>query len=115
MHNKENAVIVLLSLLACGPKTTTNTAPIEGGSCTYDDYPGTCIYEEDGSVTFVGTISGEEVSFSRNDIYSVPEQGEPTIGTEIPCTISYITQGTCTPCLLDVGSCGTEAFGGLPQ
>lgn len=118
MRNKKNMMILFISVLACGsqktPPKVLETAPniehVDGGRCTYEDYPSVCVYEGNGNATLVGTINGEDVSFAGNTISFDPNHSEPAIGAEIPCTISYITQGTCTPCLLDVGSCGTEAF-----
>lgn len=109
-------VSLIIFLLACGSKeTNTSTLPTDGGSCTYEEYSGVCIYQGSGIVTFTGSVNGEDVSFEGNEISLGPEENEPAVGTEIPCTISYITQGTCTPCLLDIGSCGSQAFGELPQ
>ena len=75
-----------------------------GGPCEYNDYEGKCTVEEDLSVTFTGTIEGEDVYLAGNTATGV------TAGDSIECTISYITLGTCTPCLLSIGECGSEAF-----
>ena len=104
-------------LFACGKSNTdsADTAAAEDGSCSYDDFAGICTYEGSGYVTFAGTINGENVSYPENDLGLGTDQEEPEVGAEIPCVISYITKGTCTPCLLDIGNCGSEAFSGLPQ
>ena len=76
----------------------------DAGSCTYDEYIGTCTREEDWSITFTGEIEGETVTFTGNEGWELEE------GASAECTISYITEGTCTPCLFELGSCGSEAF-----
>ena len=89
-------ITILTLLIACDNK--------DGGPCTYNDYVGTCTREEDSSITFTGEIEGETVTFTGNDGWNIEE------GASAECTISYITEGTCTPCLLDLGDCGSEAF-----
>ena len=78
-----------------------------GGPCEYNDYPGSCQVEEDLSVTYTGTIEGEVVTLQGNVGNGV------SAGDTLDCTLSYITEGTCTPCVLDVGECGSDAFGHL--
>ena len=79
----------------------------DGGKCEYDDYPGTCIYNAEGFFTFTGTINDEEVVYTDNgwdeDPNVLPE------GESVECTLSFITKGTCTPCMFDIGGCGVEA------
>ena len=77
---------------------------IEGGPCEYDDYLGKCTVEDDLSVTFTGNIQGEDVYLVGNTASGYSS------GDSLECTISYITEGTCTPCLLSIGECGSEAF-----
>ena len=118
------AAIVLGLIFACGTKTedtsstdtsdTTDTSTdtdttedsgyIDGGPCEYDDFIGTCTVEEDLSVTFTGNIQGEDVSLVGNIASGY------SAGDSVDCTISYITEGTCTPCTLSIGECGSEAF-----
>ena len=75
-----------------------------GGPCEYDDYLGKCTVEEDLSVTFTGNIQGEDVYLVGNTASGY------SAGDSVDCTISYITEGTCTPCILSIGECGSEAF-----
>ncbi len=77
---------------------------VVGGACEYNDYVGKCAVEEDLSVTFTGTIEGVDVSLPDNTATGL------TVGDSLECTISYITVGTCTPCILSLGECGSEAF-----
>ena len=75
-----------------------------GGPCEYDDYIGKCTVEDDLSVTFTGNIQGEDVYLVGNSASGY------SAGDSVDCTISYITAGTCTPCILSIGECGSEAF-----
>ena len=84
---------------------STDSADDElGGPCEYNDYEGKCTVEEDLSVTFTGTIEGDDVYLPGNTATGV------SAGDSVECTISYITLGTCTPCILSIGECGSEAF-----
>ena len=76
----------------------------EGGECFYDRYEGTCEIVDDLSATFTGEIDGEVVTLSV-ELYDDYEAGE-----SIACTLSYITEGTCSPCMLDIGDCGDDAW-----
>ena len=83
----------------------TDTADdVVGGSCEYNDYLGKCTVEEDLSVTFTGNIDGVDVNLPGNTATGL------NVGDSLECTISYITMGTCTPCILSLGECGSEAF-----
>ena len=93
--------------------TDTSSEMIEGGNCSYDEYEGTCTYEIGGVFTFTGTINGEEVSYAGNPYTLGPNENEPASGTSVDCVLSYINTGTCTPCMIDIGECGSEAFAGL--
>jgi hypothetical protein len=81
-----------------------------GGPCTYDEYPGTCTVtgadaEGNSLFTFEGSVNGERVGLADN------AANEPkATGTTSDCTLKFITTGTCTPCLLSIGSCGKEAW-----
>ena len=120
-----NTILFSIGFLACGEKTedssqatnTTNTtdttedtANMVGGDCAYTEYQGMCTVEMDGTLTFVGMIEGEEVTLAGNGYTPAPNQGQLATGSTMECSISYITQGTCTPCLFSMGECGTEAF-----
>ena len=91
----------------------TSSEIMEGGGCTYDEYEGTCTYEDAAFFTFTGTINGEEVSYAGNPYTLGPEENEPAAGSSVDCVLSYINTGTCTPCLIDIGECGSEAFAGF--
>jgi len=81
-----------------------------GGPCEYDDYPGTCTMTDDSTVTYTGTIEGTDVSLAGNTYSPQGDEEAPESGEAVDCTLSYITAGTCTPCILSVGECGEEAF-----
>ena len=85
-----------------------------GGDCSYEDYPGTCVYDDAGHFTFSGNVEGKEVSFEGNSYTPGLEEQAPAAGSSVGCTLSYITQGTCTPCVFDIGECGSDAFAGHP-
>ena len=80
----------------------------DGGSCSYDDYTGTCTLEADGSVTFTGNIDGNSVTIPDNDIY--PSTDDLVTGDSLECTLSFIYEGTCSPCSLDIGECSGNAY-----
>lgn len=126
-----NSILFSIGFLACGEKTedssqatnttdttdtTEDTAEIVGGACAYTEYQGMCTVEMDGTLTFVGVIEGQETTLAGNIYTPAPNQGQLATGSTIECSISYITQGTCTPCLFsmgemgEMGECGTEAF-----
>ena len=79
-----------------------------GGSCSYDDYTGSCTLEEDGSLTFTGDIDGNSVTILDNEVYE--DTDELDTGDSIECTISFISEGTCSPCSIDVGNCSGDAY-----
>lgn len=76
----------------------------DGGECLYDDFVGTCTVDANGEATFSGVINGIVVNLTGNETWDLEE------GAEVECTISYISEGTCTPCTLDIGECGSDAF-----
>lgn len=80
---------------------------VDGGPCSYDEVDGTCTGDSDGTFTFSGTEDGQAVSYAGNTASDPLDEGE-----SVDCTLSRITSGTCTPCILDLGECGSEAFGG---
>ena len=86
------------------PDTDDTADDVVGGPCEYDDFIGKCTVEDDLSVTFTGNIQGEDVYLVGNTASGY------SAGDSVDCTISYITEGTCTPCLLSIGECGSEAF-----
>ena len=86
------------------PDTDDTADDVIGGPCEYDDFIGKCTVEDDLSVTFTGNIQGEDVYLVGNTASGY------SAGDSVDCTISYITDGTCTPCLLSIGECGSEAF-----
>lgn len=98
------AISLFLSILLTGCEWEKN---IDGGPCTYDDFPGTCTGEGDGLFTFEGDINGAATTLSGNtldDADALPS------GESVSCTLSVETDGTCTPCLFDIGQCGDEAW-----
>ena len=86
----------------------TGCLPDSGGDCSYDDYTGNCTFEEDGSITFTGAIDGNNVTISDNEGYDSVNEIE--VGESTECTISFISEGTCSPCSIDVGNCSGDAY-----
>ena len=84
--------------------TTDDSGEMDGGPCEYDDYIGKCTVEDDLSVTYTGNIQGEDVYLVGNTASGY------SAGDSVECTISYITTGACTPCILNIGECGSDAF-----
>ena len=82
--------------------------PESGGDCSYDDYTGTCTLEENGSLTFTGSIDGSNVTIQEIEGYDALDELE--VGESIECTFSFISEGTCSPCSIDVGSCSGDAY-----
>ena len=101
-----------LTLGACGGGGDDTPTPTTAGGCTYDEYPGTCTGTGDGEFTYTGDVEGTTVTYTGNELASGTELAD---GASTDCTLSYITGGTCTPCLVDIGDCGSEAFGGIPE
>ncbi len=95
--------ILLISTTACAQTKV-------GGPCDYDEFPGSCTVTQvdpDGTVRFAyeGSVEGDAVVLRENT-----GTIEGPVGTVVDCTLEFITEGTCTPCLLSVGSCGQEAW-----
>ena len=83
--------------------------PVVGGPCAYDEFAGTCRLEPgtEAVFTFEGNVAGQSVVLHGNE----PARGAfASPGESKACTLSLIRTGTCTPCLLSVGSCGKEGF-----
>jgi hypothetical protein len=81
-----------------------------GGPCEYHEYPGTCAVtgrSEDGKAifTYEGEVEGEQVSLEGNT-----SDEELAQGSRVDCMLMFIREGTCTPCLLSLGSCGKQAW-----
>ena len=94
--------VFLLSLLI------SSQISCEGGDCQYDDLVGTCSYSSADRFDFTFVIDGEEVTYTDNAYF---EDEQPLAeGESIECTLSFITDGTCTPCLFDIGECGSDAY-----
>lgn len=98
--------LVVLVLVTASADAQTKV----GSTCEYSEYPGTCTVtsvDPDGTVhfTYEGAIDGEAVTLAENTAIS-----GGAVGTQVDCTLQFITQGTCTPCVISIGSCGTEAW-----
>lgn len=87
---------------------------VVGGPCEYESQPGIChITDVKGSAltlfTFTGKVDGRDVKLKKNET-----RGSFKAGSEIACSIEFITKGTCTPCGFDLngvwGSCGKAAW-----
>jgi hypothetical protein len=80
-----------------------------GGPCSYREYPGSCTVtgEDEGKAvyTFEGDVEGRQVKLGGNK-----SDEEMAPGSQVDCMLMFIREGTCTPCLLSLGSCGKEAW-----
>jgi hypothetical protein len=80
-----------------------------GGPCSYREYPGTCTVtgQDEGKAvyTFEGDVEGRQVKLGGNK-----SDEEMAPGSQVDCMLMFIREGTCTPCLLSLGSCGKEAW-----
>jgi hypothetical protein len=101
------ATVALAALIA---PAVAHSLTVLGGPCSYVDYEGSCIVtaaSADGTAVFKfqGLVDGGTMELAGN---TSSEGGE--VGSVIPCQIRFITQGTCTPCLFSIGSCGEAAW-----
>lgn len=97
--------VVLLSVSAAAFAQT-----LVGGPCSYNEYPGTCTVTGKGDegravYTFEGDVEGRQVALEGN---TSDEEMAP--GSQVDCMLMFIREGTCTPCLFSIGSCGKEAW-----
>jgi hypothetical protein len=81
---------------------------IAGGACAYAKQKGLCEITAGGTFTFKGVVDGASVTLPGNPLG--PTDKSPAVGTSLPCTIEFITQGTCTPCMFSLGACGQNAW-----
>lgn len=80
-----------------------------GGPCSYAHQKGTCEITAGGTFTFRGVVDGKSVTLAGNPLGEVDRSSK--IGSSAPCTIDFMTEGTCTPCLFsNGGSCGQAAW-----
>ena len=85
-----------------------------GGGCTYTEIKGRCQLTAVGdypAMTFIGTVDGKAVELAGNTVDDTAAFKPFRVGTSAACTLKFETQGTCTPCLTSVGSCGQAAWG----
>jgi hypothetical protein len=91
--------------------TSTTSAPTDvvvGGPCSYAKQQGQCVIGAGGTFTFTGVVDGAKVSLPGNSLGTADKA--PAVGASVPCTIDFITVGTCTPCMFSIGSCGQPAW-----
>ncbi|MCE9576923.1 MAG: hypothetical protein K8W52_27500, partial [Deltaproteobacteria bacterium] len=84
-----------------------------GGGCTYAKIEGRCSLTDLGDhpvMTFTGTVDGKAVELPGNSVRDAFAFQPFGLGTNIPCTLEFETQGTCTPCMFSVGECGKAAW-----
>lgn len=109
MLKRMGAVVAAVFLLgtACSDDDSNSD---DGGPCTYADYDGECTITPGNTFVFRGNVEGQDVELPNNSL----ADASLTEGETVSCTVSYITQGTCTPCNFDIGSCSSEAFQAQP-
>jgi len=101
---------------AATPGDSSGTAPqVVGGACEYSKFPGTCTVTATGepaTFRYEGTVAGKNVTLEGNEVDRTggTSFAKVDVGASQPCTLEFITKGTCTPCLLSVGSCGQAAW-----
>ncbi|MBI5533881.1 MAG: hypothetical protein HY898_14260 [Deltaproteobacteria bacterium] len=123
-------LFVLVTLAACTskpsspsavPANAADAAPPSappaavGGGCEYRKYAGKCTVTavgEKSTFTFEGTVEGSAVKAEGNEVETPTRQtfGKLEVGASEPCTLEFISRGTCTPCMLSHGSCGKVAW-----
>ena len=86
-----------------------------GGACDYRKSPGSCTFttlEPAPTFRFDGAVDGRTVRLEGNELGAPQRQsiGKLEVGRTLPCTLDFITRGTCTPCLFSLGSCGRDAW-----
>jgi hypothetical protein len=128
------SLFVLALLAACTPKPSASSSEIApssappaeaappstpvvavGGGCEYRKYAGKCTVTAVGdkpTFTFEGTVEGSALKAEGNQVETPTRQtfGKLQVGASEPCTLEFISQGTCTPCMLSHGSCGKAAW-----
>ena len=104
----------VICLVATTESFCGNKDKIVGGPCGYESQPGVCHITKvkKGSTTlftFTGKVNGSDVQLKKNEA-----DGPFKLNEEMPCSIQFITSGTCTPCGFDLkgtwGSCGPTAW-----
>ena len=109
---REFAVAVLFAVLLFSfPAPAAKKAPVVGGPCAYDEYPGYCtVTGRDKSgysiFTFVGQVGDADVSLEKNSM----ADGMSMQKGSMPCKLLFIRKGTCTPCVFSIGECGEKAW-----
>jgi hypothetical protein len=104
------SLILLFTLVVIGLSSASYAQKLVGGPCDYREYAGTCMVTgqgEDGKAvyTFEGEVEGERVLLAGNTSNEGLAQG-----SQVDCILMFIREGTCTPCLLSLGSCGKQAW-----
>ena len=102
--------MLLCSLVVIGFSATSYAQALVGGPCDYREYAGTCTVtgqNEDGKAMFAfeGEVEGDRVLLEGNT-----SDEELAQGSQVDCLLMFIREGTCTPCLFSIGSCGKEAW-----
>ena len=99
-------VFIITALLSASACAQTKV----GGPCIYEEFPGLCTVtsvEPDGGAhfTYEGEIDGEAALLRDN-----ATDHDYSEGDVVDCDLGFITEGTCTPCVVSIGSCGEEAW-----
>jgi hypothetical protein len=86
-----------------------------GGACDYRKSAGSCTFttlEPAPTFRFEGVVDGRTVRLEGNELADGQRQSgaKLEVGRSLPCTLDFLTRGTCTPCLLSLGSCGKDAW-----
>jgi len=84
---------------------------VMGGSCSYEEFGGSCTVTGKGKegrsiFSFVGEVDGEEVRLNKNVMMGGMSMPEGSMA----CNLLFIKKGTCTPCVFSIGECGSEAW-----
>jgi hypothetical protein len=83
--------------------------PEAGGECTYAKHRGVCVVTANATFTFQGSVEGVNVLLPGNLLVTAGKP--PPVGTSTPCTLDFLTEGICSPCMFsNGGSCGEPAL-----
>ena len=97
------------------PVDTSTQPQLVGGNCEYTTFPGKCTVTgtgEPATFTFDGPVAGQNVKLEGNEVAPGTKESfaKVEVGVPQPCTLEFISKGTCTPCLLSTGNCGQAAW-----
>jgi hypothetical protein len=115
-------ITILLVLFCWSASSEAGKKNVRGGPCSYDNFMGECIAtaydKKSDEITFsyVGKVGSENVTTPGNMAKKSAMEKNLRVGDKLSCRLSFITKGTCTPCLFKnekgdfIGSCSKESW-----